>query len=200
LRAGSERRAGGDPNASQASSPRRLARRTRARRTPGNTSRPRRCRPSRGRHVSPARGERPHSVQVRFSATVSDSCTREMIAHDVQSVPKRPRTEACNERAYRPSRQRFPCTSATSRHLAAIPARAADFTRNEGVPGSSPGVGSNQVAGLRPAAPVRGRVAAAHLRARAFRPSSTATYTVAAIPKPSNSPHSGLSSNAWPPR
>jgi hypothetical protein len=149
LRAGSERRAGGDPNASQASSPRRLARRTRARRTPGNTSRPRRCRPSRGRHVSPARGERPHSAQVRFSATVSDSCTREMIAHDVQSVPKRPRTEACNERAYRPSRQRFPCTSATSRHLAAIPARAADFTRNEGVPGSSPGVGFNLRAALR---------------------------------------------------
>ena len=34
--------------------------------------------------------------------------------------------------------------SATSRHVAADAARVADFTRNEGVPGSSPGVGSEE--------------------------------------------------------
>ena len=46
-------------------------------------------------------------------------------------------------------RRCFPCTSATSHHLKADPATTPDFTRNEGVPGSSPGVGFNLGAALR---------------------------------------------------
>jgi hypothetical protein len=66
-----------------------------------------------------------------------------------QSVPIPPKTGPRRKAAKRLAGAAFSLLSATSWHVAANPARVADFTRNEGVPGSSPGVGFNLRAGLR---------------------------------------------------
>jgi hypothetical protein len=65
-----------------------------------------------------------------------------------QSVPIRPETGPRGRAAKRLAGETFSLLSVTSRHVAADPARVADFTRNEGVPGSSPGVGFNLRAGF----------------------------------------------------